>query len=232
MEEIDVEKMSDEQRFELAGKYADNVRNALTVALRRSDYRSNAEMLFRAGCYREVLIHRFSDLADVALQLLASRTMVPAFVVVRAVLETTAVMFQFRQKSEAFLNSGDVDAYEAFIKKGLLGSRDGSTEEESQNILTIIRHCEKKFSGIEAMYARLCEYTHPNFAGVLGSYATVDKRSWTLHLGKTLNPPHLVIGLAPLMGCLDIFTEYYNSAGEVITKIDSQLESQTEQRDH
>ncbi|RWA52106.1 hypothetical protein AU476_19270 [Cupriavidus sp. UYMSc13B] len=173
-----------------------------------------------------MLIHRVSDLSDVALELYEAQRLVPAFVITRSVVETTAMVFRLHQKSKEFMAKHDIKAYDQFLMKGLLGSRDGTTSEESHNVLTAIKHLNKEFDGLEQMYATLCEFTHPNYSGAMGSYSRLDRKNHTLLLGKEHRTPPLAFGLGPLIGCLAIFTDYYNAAGQAIAQVNEWFEKE------
>jgi lipid A disaccharide synthetase len=56
----------------------------------------------------------------------------------------------------------------------LLGSRDGSTEHQSINIVTILQKCDRRYPGIEKLYAILSESAHPNFEGMAAGYSKVN----------------------------------------------------------
>lgn len=224
MDAADVSKMSDSERFDLARKLATNIRDSLPEKVYAGSYTLRSKLPFKADSLREVLIHRVSDLADAALDLYETRMLVPAFVITRSVVETTAMVYRLHQKSAEFSTSHDIEAYDQFLMKGLLGSRDGTTSEESHNVLTAIQHASKEFDGLENMYATLCEFTHPNYSGAMGSYSRLDRENHVLLLGKDHQTPPLGFGLGPLIGCLAIFTDHYNAAGKAIAEINAWFE--------
>jgi hypothetical protein len=224
MDAENVAEMTDGERFELASRLATDIRNALPKELYAGAYTLHSKLPFKADSLREVLIHRVSDLADVALELFTGEKLVPAFIITRSVVETTALIYRVDQKSKEFISNRDERTYDEFLMKGLLGSRDGTTPEESHNILTAIQHLDKEFGGLSQMYATLCEFTHPNYSGAMGSYSRLDKENHVLLLGSDQRRPPLAFGLGPLIGCLAIFTGFYNEAGEAIAEINNQYE--------
>ena len=68
---------------------------------------------------------------------------------------------------------------------------------ESYNVLTAVNRLDKEFGGLRQMYDNLCEFTHPNWSGVMGSYSKIDKQEYTLYLGKEHGKPPLAFGLGP-----------------------------------
>jgi hypothetical protein len=224
MEPTNLSEMTDDERFKLALQLAADIRNSLLKELPANAFTLRSKLPFKAASLREVLIHRVSDLSDVALELFKGEKLVPAFIITRSVAETTALIYRLDQKSNEFITNRDERAYDEFLMKGLLGSRDGTTPEESHNVLTIIEHLDKEFDGLSKMYAKLCEFTHPNYFGAMGSYSRQDKENYVLLLGRDQRRPPLAFGLGPLIGCLAIFTDFYNAAGKAIAEINDQYE--------
>src|ERR1039457_741648 len=87
---------------------------------------SNSKLPFKIIVLREVLAHRVSELASVALQLYDAAKIIPAFVMTRAVLETVCVMFSLHKHVVVFNNDHDVNKLDAFLTKAIMGSRDDS----------------------------------------------------------------------------------------------------------
>jgi len=70
-----------------------------------------------------------------------------------------------------------VSVFSDFDKKTrllLLGSRDRSTRYDSVSVLTILKHVEKSYPGVTALYGALSEIAHPNFEGVCFGYSEID----------------------------------------------------------
>ncbi|MGH8667447.1 MAG: hypothetical protein ACREUX_24590, partial [Burkholderiales bacterium] len=103
MEPIDVRTLSDPQRLQLAKQLALNIRGSLPLELYAGSYTLRSKIPYKAASFREVLMHRLSDLSDVAVELFEARRLVPAFIQTRAVLETTAMLHWLHQKSLNFL---------------------------------------------------------------------------------------------------------------------------------
>lgn len=95
--------MSDAERLALATQLAANIRGSLPKDLHAGSFTLKSKIPYKASSFREVLIHRLSDLADVAVELYESNRLVPAFIVTRSVVETTAVTYWLHQKSYEFI---------------------------------------------------------------------------------------------------------------------------------
>lgn len=220
----DLSTLSDDQRLALARKIAAEIGVSLPKELYAKSFTLNSKLPYKACSFREVLIHRVSDLADASIELLVAGNLVPAFVMVRSVVETTAMMYWLHEKSKEFLEKRDENAFDEFLMKGMLGSKDGTTGHASYNILTAVDRLNKEFDGIRGMYERLCEFTHPNWLGVMGAYSVIEKEKFLLHLGKHHRKPPLAFGLAPLIASLAIFKDYYNSTAVLLKKINDSYE--------
>lgn len=220
----DLSKLSDDERLALARKIAAEIGVSLPKELYAGSFTLNSKLPYKACSFREVLIHRVSDLADASIELLVAGNLVPAFVMVRSVVETTAMMYWLHEKSKGFLERRDENAFDEFLMKGMLGSKDGTTGHSSYNILTAVDHLDKEFDGIRGMYERLCEFTHPNWSGVMGAYSVIEKEKFLLHLGKQHRKPPLAFGLAPLIASLAIFRDYYNSTAALLKDINDSYE--------
>jgi hypothetical protein len=135
------------------------------------------------------------------------------------------MIYWLNKKSKEFLEKGDEESFDEFLMKGLLGSKDGTTQIESYNVLTAVDHLNKDFDGLRKMYDTLCEFTHPNWSGVMGSYSKLEKERYMLYLGKEHRQPPMAFGLGPLIGCLAIFQDYYNGLADVLEAINEQYET-------
>ena len=227
MAAIDVSTLSDSERLSLAKEFAANIRACLQKELYAGSFTFKSKLPYKASSFRAVLIHRISDLADVAVDLYASSRLVPAFIVTRSVVETSSVVYWLYQKSLEFLEKQDEEAFDEFLMKGMLGSKDGTTKFESYNVLTAVNYLDKEFSGLRDMYNTLCEFTHPNWSGVMGSYSTIGEGKYLLHLGREHCQPPLAFGLGPLIGALAIFQNYYIALADVLKLINDHYDDGT-----
>src|SRR5215475_4101125 len=107
MNAVDVSTLTDPQRLELAKQLALNIRGSLPKALYAGSFTLKSKLPYKATSFRELLIHRVSDIADVAIELYESNRLVPAFILTRALVETTAILYWLHQKSCEFLEKPD-----------------------------------------------------------------------------------------------------------------------------
>ena len=136
------------------------IRASLPKELFAGSFTLRSKLPWKATQLRELLLHRFSDIADVAIELYESERIVPAFILTRALVETTSMMYWLFTRSSDFLDKWDEEAYDKFLMKGLVGTRIKPVRLESHNVLTDLDHLDKKFEGLRRMYDELCEFTH------------------------------------------------------------------------
>jgi hypothetical protein len=172
-----------------------------------------------------MLLHRFSDFADTAIDLYEKDRIIPAFVITRALIENTAVLYWLLIKIQEFETNRDILALDEFLMKGLMGGKIELTDVRSYNILTAVDHFDKKYTGTRNAYDRLSEFVHPNYSGVMGSYSKSEPDKFTTHFGKHLRMVPVEFGLIPLLVILEVFIDEYNNVGSAIKKVNDSFDS-------
>ena len=219
MNNIDYSKFSSSELLQLAKIVAIDSRGRLPKELYFGSFSLNSKLPFKATVLRELLLHRFSDYLDAAVELYESNRIAPAYTITRALVETTALMYLLSVKTTEFVETKNVILFDDFLMKGMFGSKDKKTPVESFNVLTLIDHLDKMFSGMREMYGGLCEFTHPNYSGLTGSYSSIDEVKHIALLGKNYSELPIEYGLIPLIVCVDLFTDYYNSLAKKLEAI-------------
>ncbi len=104
-----------------------------------------------------------------------SRHVLGSRILIRSALETLAILIHLNRMMKRVVD-GELDFHEYSERTSqlLLGSRDGATEIQAISILTVLSHCEKRYPGIEKIYATLSECAHPNWEGICYGYGRVD----------------------------------------------------------
>ena len=226
MKVVDISTLDDAGRVALACELATNFSGSLPTELLAAAFSLKSKLPFKATSLREVLFHRVTELARVAVELFEAKRLVPAFVITRAVVETVAVLFWLHEKTEEFLKNQDIEAYDDFLMRALVGSRDGTTRHESYNVLTAVDRLDKRFSGLRSAYDTLCEFTHPNWAGAMGSFSKIDHEQHRLVLGVKPSGPPVSFGLDPLIISLVVTQDYYNDLARVLGELNAYFERQ------
>jgi hypothetical protein len=210
----DIRNLGDKERIAVAKQLVSSFKSSLPKELHANAFTLKSKLPYKATSLREVLMHRFTDIANVSIDLFEADMVVPAFIEARAAIETTALLYCLHKGTADFLRSRDADGLNNFLNKGLLGSKDGLTVFEPHHVLKTIDRLDKEFSGLREMYDRLCEFAHPNWSGTMGAYSKLDTETYVLHLGKNLRRPPLTFGLDPLIYSIAIFEHYYNALAD------------------
>lgn len=127
---------------------------------------------------------------------------------VRAILETSALMFTLDKDIARAIEIGNTNELEDRLHKTTIGSRNDSTPETAVNALTCLGKLDKKYSGIRKYYDDLSEFCHPNFYGVLSTYSSVSEDGqfkFGAHKGTGIK-----LGVAPLKIGILIAAIYYD----------------------
>lgn len=130
---------------------------------------------FRCWLLREAAFWRVTDLLTQSYTLHQQEHGLGARILLRSGFETLASLIYLNQLIHRVLYS-ELD-FHLFARKTsvlLLGSRDGSTNHTSLNIVTILQKCDKRYPGLEKLYGSLSESAHPNYEGMVVGYSKVD----------------------------------------------------------
>lgn len=220
----EIDKLSDESGWKLARALTTNLAENLPSKVEVAALTLKSKLPFKSLTLREVLIHRVADLATVTMQLFEDGRFVPAFIMARSVVETVSIMFFLHKSVLDFCDNHDVEKLDEFLMKTTMGSKDKSTPHEPYNILTAVDKVDKEFEGLRQMYDCLSEFAHPNWSGTLGAYGRFDKEKHIL-LFDEHRTPKVALGLAPFVGALTIFTDYYNDLARLIQEMNDYFET-------
>lgn len=181
-----------------------------------------AKIPFKAIVLRETLLYRIAELGETAIELYEKRNRITsAFLITRAVHETTALLYWSYYRMERVVDNNDIGDFDKFIMKVLMGWKkvDKDTPMESYNILTAIDKIDKISNGsFRKVYDLLSEYCHPNYLGVYSLYGKTDHAKIMVDLGseKPDNPEKL--GLHSFVASLILFKMYYSKTGDLLIK--------------
>jgi hypothetical protein len=166
------------------------LRIQLESEVKAEEIGSSSETPLKAIVVREALLWRIVELADGVVQCLETGNNLSAVILARATLECSAVQHQLNQKIRGAKTLG-VAALDDEIMKLLLGTRTFSTGDKVEdakiqmtNIQTCLRKLDNEFSGVYKDYGFLCEFAHPNWAGVTGLFSEGDLGEGVIKLGR------------------------------------------------
>lgn len=185
----------------------------------------------KARVAQYVLLCRMIDLTESTIEMYRNGRKNSAFILTRAIFETTALLFLIYERLERVVENkklGDIDLFLSRIVAG--GKSDGTPEwapglpAKAINIGKAIERLDKRFKwkgrGLASEYGFLCDFTHPNCLGGIISYAKWEKKNDSLVFWFSVShksfPQHLGIGIVCLCICLDIFNHYYRKMEDVV----------------
>jgi hypothetical protein len=139
----------------LAG-WGESLCKELRVAglVRRNPVAHKWKAPFRSMSLRETLLWRVHDLLTQSLLLHEQGHALGARILLRSAFETVAVLIYLNLLTARVLEgTGDFHEFGTKTSQMLLGSKNQSTQIESINIMTVLKHCEGRYPGIGNLYA-------------------------------------------------------------------------------
>lgn len=181
---------------------------------------------FRSLSLREAASWRLQDLLYQSKLLTDLNQLLGARILLRSAFETLAVLIHLNQLMRNVV-SGNMD-FHTFSDKTtilLLGSRDGSTEFKSLNIVTILQKCDQKYPGIFEIYEGLCESAHPNYEGLSGGYSQIDHKNHVTHYSNRWGELFATSQNHGIALCIETFFHEYNDEWfEAMTNLENWIE--------
>lgn len=166
---------------------------------------------WRGVLLRESVAWRIQYLLEQSHTLYVASQLLGARILLRSAFETAAILTHLNQATrQVVAGTKDFHEYSERTTKLLLGSRDKSTLHDSVNILTVLSKADKRYPGLEQLYAALSECAHPNYEGMLFGYSNSDRQS---HITKFQNRWNSLYGnhhLEAMTECMVIFDAEYN----------------------
>ena len=140
---------------------------------------------YRSLVLRETVFWRTHDLLTQAHLLYKAKHILGSRILIRGALESVAILIHLNQLTAQVIDGTlNFHAFDERTRKLMLGSRDGSTKHAPINIVTVLKHCEKKYEGLSSIYATLSECAHPNFEGVCIGYSEIDYERHETHFSN------------------------------------------------
>jgi len=184
---------------------------------------------FRSLILREAVFWRLHDLLSQSYALHQQGHGLGARILLRSGFETLATLIYLNWITDEVLQGART--FHDFTSETsvlLLGSRNKTTKHESRNIVTILKHCDKRYAGIQALYGDLCEAAHPNFEGTCFGYSSVDFDNHTTVFQNKWREMYADKHLDSMQLCMLTFEAEYN---EVWPPLFNKLEAWIEEHD-
>jgi len=136
---------------------------------------------YRSIVLRELTFWRVTDLLNQMVALANAGHVLGARILLRSTIETLGILIYLNQKTKAVLEGNEAfNAFSRTTSQLMLGSKNKTTKIDAINVTHTIleKWCEKKYPGMFAIYADLCESAHPNYEGVCFGYSYVNEKEY------------------------------------------------------
>lgn len=181
----------------------------------------------RAVVFREACLHRIAEISESAYQAFGKDNLIAALILSRAIMETEALFWGFVSELEEALKSRNIEKIRKFLTGCLLGVKSPqlkllkSPENvdliiDPTNILTLIDKMNKKIPHYRFHYDSLSEFTHPNAAGTVDAFVSLDHEARIARLGKNRSKLVPELALPQLNAALTAFLDVYDYSAKLL----------------
>ncbi len=171
-------------------KMINELRMNLTKKVDHFHYSRIAKIPLKVHSFIEIMNLRMLDFSEATQLLLKRDKVVPAIPLIRSLFENTAITNTLVKAVESSISNNKLtNDIDDLITKIKFGTR-YNDEIVSTNVLTQINKLDKQFNGLRKYYDALCEFTHPNWDGVEGSYSELDEINNCTHIQKITTREH------------------------------------------
>ncbi len=168
----------------------EEIRLLLNDRIEHFEYSRKAKIPFKIHSFIEVMNLRMLDFCESSYLLINSNHIIPSLTLIRALFENVAVTYRISSAIDKSLQSNKLtEDFDDLITKISLGTRYDS-DVSAINIMTNIEKLDKKYNGINKFYEDLCEFVHPNWDGVEGSYSELYEKDKCTDIFKIFTTEH------------------------------------------
>ena len=190
----------------------------------------DSKIPWKAVNLREALLYRITELGESAIDLYEKQDrIISAHLITRAVHETTALFYSFYLKLKKVTDDQFLTDFDEFLNKLLFGWKNDK-DFPALNILNAVDKLDNLIEGFRHNYDRLSEFCHPNYSGVFGAYAAINKETGWVDFGREIRKLSPMVGLHPLVASLKMFKHFYNESAELIPTLIGICENQSKQK--
>jgi hypothetical protein len=166
---------------------------------------------FRCWLVREAVFWRITDLLMQSNALYKADSLLGARILLRSAIETTATLIFLNQQIQQVI-VGNLDFHEFGRKTSILalGSRNKTTSYTSINIVTVLEKCNKRYPGLQEIYANMSESAHPNYEGLVVGFSKVDHAELETHFSNRWSQLYGKSHANSMELCASVFEYEYN----------------------
>ena len=175
-----------------------------------------SKLPYKAMAIRGALIWRVEELGRCAIEALERNDVAVGLMLTRGVMECTALMGCLVEVVEK-RNSADTAELSEVLDKMLYGWKNDAELPEAINVMTLLKHLNRRFESSQRNYEHLSEFAHPNWGGVLGLFSRTDNDRFTTYFGRfeeRIAGPRST-GVMALAASLSVFRYDYLRAARV-----------------
>lgn len=161
---------------------------------------------------REALVWRIEELGRGAFEMVQRGDLASAILLTRGVIECTALMSRLSQVVLERATLGPDKLRETLFPMLHGWKKDPPEGFVALNVLTLLKHLDKRVGPVTGAYEGLSEFAHPNWAGVSLLFSRIDQENFVTYFGKfedRTRAPRMQ-ALNALAASLAIFEHDYN----------------------
>lgn len=177
----------------------------------RSEQAHKWKATWRTYVLRQTCFWRIQDLLAQSVLLHQQGHGLGARILLRSATETLAILIHINQLMNRVL-AGELE-FEDYGDRSarlLAGSRNVAEGPEAINILTILKHVDKRYPGISEFYANLSETAHPNWDGLANGYSVTDRDNLETHFSNRFMDLYGEQHPSLVRTAMDVFLLEYN----------------------
>ena len=144
------------------------------------------KIVWKIDGYIQAVLYRICDLAEAAINCYETSLFVPASILTRSTMETSAVFFACKKLATEVLHKKDIHSLDNMIMK--LSFAVGYEDDTLPKAVNVLTHCDRVdrlIPGFRGVYDNLCEIVHPNYYGTEGFYSRVDKERCCINMSSS-----------------------------------------------
>jgi hypothetical protein len=182
---------------------------------------------FRCLVLREALFWRLHDLLTQSYLLHQNGHALGARILLRSAFESLATLIYLNQHIQEVVDGKlNFHTFGERVSRLLIGSKIDKEGVQSINILTVLDKCEKRYTGLTALYGHLSESAHPSLEGLCIGYSVFDRTELETNFSNRWTELYGHRHLAGMELCMRAFElEYNNVWAELFEKLERWLEA-------
>jgi len=187
--ELDEYNMNETKNIQIR---INEIRSLQTAKISHFQYSKTAKIPFKVHEFIEIMNCRMLDFCEAADSLMKNNHVIPSLALIRALIENAAIGFRVASAIKNSLKSNElIDNFDSMISSLTFGTGYAS-EFKATSILTHLDKLDKTYKGIKMGYEALCEFVHPNWDGVQGSYSILNENEKNTEVKKVITPEHQI----------------------------------------